>query len=321
MTVITKKQQMKGGEGMGRKKRYIDIDKVQELRGQGLSYSKVSKEMGIPIKTIQNRMKSLGLSEISYEKTCTNCEHVYISKYPNNIYCSSKCKQDYNVGVNKTRRKDRRETIPCRYCEKDFKTNSKSRTYCSEDCKENHMRKEQSIKIYCKECRTCFKLFVTNNPLRESCSMKCTKNYKYISNSRKNRRLKKCKNCNVWFWNKVKNIVCCSEDCSRKYKNELTKLSTKKRFKLMKSNGKIDKDITITKLINIYDGKCYLCQTIVSLDNGDGIGKSYANIEHIVPISRGGTHTWENVSLSCSDCNSRKGTMTLEEYLDSREIS
>lgn len=30
------------------------------------------------------------------------------------------------------------------------------------------------------------------------------------------------------------------------------------------------------------------------------------NIDHVVPRSRGGTHTWENVVASCRACNSRK---------------
>ena len=35
--------------------------------------------------------------------------------------------------------------------------------------------------------------------------------------------------------------------------------------------------------------------------------------EHVVPISRGGTNTWENVATACSTCNHRKGNRLLEE--------
>jgi len=30
-------------------------------------------------------------------------------------------------------------------------------------------------------------------------------------------------------------------------------------------------------------------------------------VDHITPKSRGGAHSWENVTLSCSKCNQRKG--------------
>lgn len=29
-------------------------------------------------------------------------------------------------------------------------------------------------------------------------------------------------------------------------------------------------------------------------------------IEHVLPLSRGGKHSWENVVLACSECNKRK---------------
>ena len=35
-------------------------------------------------------------------------------------------------------------------------------------------------------------------------------------------------------------------------------------------------------------------------------GSAAENIDHVVPRSRGGTHTWENVVASCRPCNMRK---------------
>jgi len=34
------------------------------------------------------------------------------------------------------------------------------------------------------------------------------------------------------------------------------------------------------------------------------------NLDHVVPRSRGGTHTWENVVAACRRCNTRKGDRT-----------
>jgi 5-methylcytosine-specific restriction endonuclease McrA len=36
-------------------------------------------------------------------------------------------------------------------------------------------------------------------------------------------------------------------------------------------------------------------------------------LDHIIPRSRGGTHTWDNVVTACESCNSRKGDRTLQE--------
>jgi 5-methylcytosine-specific restriction endonuclease McrA len=37
------------------------------------------------------------------------------------------------------------------------------------------------------------------------------------------------------------------------------------------------------------------------------------NLDHVVPRSRGGTSTWENIVCSCHHCNRRKGGRTPEE--------
>jgi 5-methylcytosine-specific restriction endonuclease McrA len=36
-------------------------------------------------------------------------------------------------------------------------------------------------------------------------------------------------------------------------------------------------------------------------------------IDHVIPRSRGGQHTWNNVVAACPSCNHRKGGRTLEE--------
>lgn len=60
--------------------------------------------------------------------------------------------------------------------------------------------------------------------------------------------------------------------------------------------------------INIYlrDGnRCQYC--------GRGSSRVEINLDHVIPRSRGGTTTWENVVCSCVPCNVRKGGRTPEE--------
>nr|BFF24230.1 hypothetical protein GCM10025732_21950 [Glycomyces mayteni] len=42
-------------------------------------------------------------------------------------------------------------------------------------------------------------------------------------------------------------------------------------------------------------------------------GSSAETIDHVVPRSRGGTHTWDNVVAACAPCNHRKSDKTLAE--------
>ncbi len=42
-------------------------------------------------------------------------------------------------------------------------------------------------------------------------------------------------------------------------------------------------------------------------------GRQFLTRDHIVPLSRGGGNTWDNVVTSCSPCNNRKGNRLPEE--------
>ena len=42
--------------------------------------------------------------------------------------------------------------------------------------------------------------------------------------------------------------------------------------------------------------------------------KSNLTFDHILPKSKGGKTTWENVITACSDCNTSKGNKTLKEF-------
>jgi 5-methylcytosine-specific restriction endonuclease McrA len=41
--------------------------------------------------------------------------------------------------------------------------------------------------------------------------------------------------------------------------------------------------------------------------------KKQLTIDHIIPRSKGGKHSWDNVVIACATCNSRKGDRTLEQ--------
>lgn len=59
---------------------------------------------------------------------------------------------------------------------------------------------------------------------------------------------------------------------------------------------------------NIYQRDNYTCQYC-----GKKCRPEDLNIDHVIPLSRGGKNTWTNVVCSCSVCNHRKGNKTLEE--------
>lgn len=73
-----------------------------------------------------------------------------------------------------------------------------------------------------------------------------------------------------------------------------------------------DKGITVRALFDRNGGICELCGKPCDFsdriyENGVFIaGKSYPSIDHIIPVSKGGSHTWDNVQLAHRSCNSVK---------------
>ena len=102
----------------------------------------------------------------------------------------------------------------------------------------------------------------------------------------------------------------CSAECADKHHN-----STKKDRRMRKlSTVMVDKDITLKDLFKRDGGVCAICGKRCRWDakeeRADGTivtYKDYPSVDHIVPLSKGGKHAWNNVQLACRSCNSRKG--------------
>ncbi len=48
---------------------------------------------------------------------------------------------------------------------------------------------------------------------------------------------------------------------------------------------------------------------------GGPLGVHNFSIDHAVPCSRGGPHAWTNLTVCCDDCNTAKGILTEQEYV------
>jgi 5-methylcytosine-specific restriction endonuclease McrA len=55
-------------------------------------------------------------------------------------------------------------------------------------------------------------------------------------------------------------------------------------------------------------GICHLCGDLVERH---GLGSLSATMDHVIPVTKGGHHTLENVKLAHRSCNTRKGNKLL----------
>lgn len=129
---------------------------------------------------------------------------------------------------------------------------------------------------------------------------------KFLNGFTENISLSICEECGNIF---VGSTKYCSEKCRRRLNDKKKEFRRRTR---KNNNGESDYTISLTKLIKRDNNICYLCGKECNLNdytykgNTFVSGNYYPSIDHIIPLSKGGTHTWNNVKLAHRICNSLK---------------
>lgn len=93
------------------------------------------------------------------------------------------------------------------------------------------------------------------------------------------------------------------------------------RRKARKLNTVVEKGISILALKKRHGTKCYYCSK--EMDFNKGVGRKFNNdmatIEHLIPLARGGEHTFTNTVLACRFCNISRGAKSQEEFEEYRK--
>ena len=88
------------------------------------------------------------------------------------------------------------------------------------------------------------------------------------------------------------------------------------RRKARKLNTVVEKGISVLSLKKRHGTKCHYCQK--EMDFTKGVGRKFNNdmatIEHLIPLARGGEHTFENTVLACRFCNISRGAKSQEDF-------
>lgn len=79
-----------------------------------------------------------------------------------------------------------------------------------------------------------------------------------------------------------------------------------RRARKQLAGGSFDES-DVKHLLSAQRGMCCYC--------GCTMGGKHT-VEHLVPLSRGGTNWPSNLALACGPCNARKGAKTVEEFLE-----
>ncbi|NLP33517.1 MAG: HNH endonuclease [Oligella ureolytica] len=278
--------------------------KVVELRKQGLGYKKISKELGINRGKARYICVKYGLNGFRADSSNNpNKAFEYFIKTFNEYYGN---RYLYVGGYTDS---DNDVILECKVCNTKRIVNVQS------------IRKNRPI-----HCLECIRKEKEEMALKEYLLTLLIKRHNDIIKITKEKEDKEkwikehtkvCIECGNKFIAKNNNSKCCSSECGNKRQNRIKEL---KRRILISRNGKVNWNISLTKLIKRDNNTCHICggkcdseDYFISDEGYYIVGSNYPSIDHVLPVSKGGTHTWDNIKLAHHYCNTIKSNNEVYE--------
>lgn len=225
-------------------------------------------------------------------RPCVQCGSVFTPKRDRARFCSKRCQQDGRVRHpeqdNAQRRRKtarRRELLPkraCRRCRRIFKPKRRSTAqYCSERCgikdwgqRQTVAARQSQLEAVCRFCQKRFK------PHRFTGQLCCSER------------------CNSRFW-------------SQQHPDEVHQQTLQRRARL---RGVHVEEVRPFEVFARDGWRCQLCGCPTPKRLLGTRSRRKPTIDHIVPISKGGPHSYANVQCACAQCNMRKNARTKGQF-------
>jgi 5-methylcytosine-specific restriction endonuclease McrA len=237
---------------------------------------------------------------------CAWCGKPFIPKPNNNAgkCCSRECGFKYQRKIREDTRVNHPHTkvkvITCEVCDKLFIGHGERITasVCSDDCMKEQARRKSRL----------------HNHGREEYShgvvvCACGRVEVYAKWFRGATQCRRCKRLDARRkWRKTVGGKASRRAYRKSEKGKSIAKSGKKHYKHVKrmaTPGRTER-VELSDIMGRDGGRCQLCGCKVKMPTGTW-SKQMATLDHIIPLSRGGAHTMDNVQLACAQCNSTKG--------------
>lgn len=236
------------------------------------------------------------------------------------LYCTPRCR---DMHISRAKGRTPREEITknaacnqthtCKWCDVEFKPKRAGRAnYCSRDCcfefrkAKKNLINEMSVshKVYRTKCVVCDVRFDGVHGTLY-CSDNCRMTFYSIkSKSLHNPVAFKCKECGCdceTSYGDTRSVYC-SNKCSRRYNKRIRRKMERARLR----NVKVE-TVDPIKVFNRDGWRCQICGKKTPKAKRGSIDERAPELDHIVPLSAGGEHSYANTQCACRQCNARKG--------------
>lgn len=242
--------------------------------------------------------------------TCKYCGVNFVTSHKRK-FCTPKCRQvfyDRSQGIKP------KHVIPdctCKHCGKVFHPKKKDRiSYCSRDCAyASRESKPKFSVVFENKCQVCEKVFIGKKGLKY-CGKECSKESNRVRvteyyREKKELTPKRCKCCDILFVAKygIKRRLFCSDKCAINYARKVSGKTHQRRARVF---GVAYESVNPFRVFDRDGWRCQICGKQTPRERRGSCYPNAPELDHRVPMSKGGSHTYSNVQCACRACNGAK---------------
>jgi hypothetical protein len=241
---------------------------------------------------------------------CRGCAAEFMTCWPKQVFCTRKCLQDTHNAVNNANRKVVHQPRPCIVCGTTYlpqRVRPNGGMTCSRQClarRNNRLRAGRNVQDNQPQaCLWCDETFLPVRSDQNFCTQICWGHYRY-SLVRVDTEPRDCLACAEVITNRGPQAQYCQPCIDRR----------RPMWQQARRAAKLDafaENVDPNYLAKRDNWRCQLCRNAVNkgLKWPDPLS---ASIDHVIPISLGGEHSYANTQLAHLVCNIRKGNRITE---------
>jgi 5-methylcytosine-specific restriction endonuclease McrA len=244
---------------------------------------------------------------------CAKCDATIAKPRHGQKYCSEKCQRAVA-----TAKYTVKADYECEQCKVVFKPKRTDRTrFCSRDCAFENYRDRAAISapvqfvVLKKRCDVCVSWFTAKTTTSKFCSDRCRAEKESVrakqlnaANDNRDHSPITCAECGETFTTSYGDFrsVYCSAKCGRR--NHGRKAGHKERARLRAAFVEV---VDPNKVFDRDKWTCQICGVKTPRKLRGTYDDRAPELDHIMPLSLGGAHSYLNTQCACRKCNAFKG--------------